>query len=77
MVCLIVGSAFIIKFCRQHVAFYDGIIGVRRGVSKEVQNDRRPLALRPAHPLNGHKATSMVARPQGIEGLGMVHPVET
>jgi hypothetical protein len=50
---------------------------VRRGVSKGVEDGRRPPALRGVHPRNGHKAVSVVARPQGVEGLGMGGPGET
>jgi hypothetical protein len=42
-------------------------IGVRRGVSKRVEDGRRLPALRVGPPRNGHKAVSGVAQPQGIE----------
>jgi hypothetical protein len=50
---------------------------VRRGVSKGVEDGRRPLALRVGHPRNGHKAVLGMARPQGVEGLGIADPYET
>jgi hypothetical protein len=50
---------------------------VRRGVSKEVEDSRRPSALRAGHPRNNRKAVSGVAHPQGVERLGMVSPGET
>jgi hypothetical protein len=46
----------------------DEAIGVRRGVSKGIEDSRRASALRAGHPLNGHKAIAGVARPQGVEG---------
>jgi hypothetical protein len=50
---------------------------VWRGVSKGVEDGRRPPALRAGHPRNGRKAASGVARPQGVEGSGMAGPGET
>jgi hypothetical protein len=50
---------------------------VRRGVSKGVEDERRLPALWAGHPRNGCKAVLGVARPQGIEGLGVVGPGET
>jgi hypothetical protein len=49
-------------------------IGVRRGVSKRVEDGRRLPALQAGHPRNGRVVISGVARPQGIEGLGMADP---
>jgi hypothetical protein len=49
----------------------------RHGVSKGVEDSRRPPALQAGHSRNSHKAVSGVARPQGIEGLGMVGPGDT
>jgi hypothetical protein len=47
---------------------------VRRGVSKGVEEGRRPPALRTGYPKNGHMAVSGVARLQGVEGLGEAGP---
>jgi hypothetical protein len=44
---------------------------VRRGVSKGVEDGRRPLALWAGHPRNSHKAVLGVVHPQGVEGSGM------
>jgi hypothetical protein len=52
-------------------------IGVRGGVSKRVEDYRRPLAMRVGHPTNGRKAILAVARLQGVEGSGMAGPGET
>jgi hypothetical protein len=46
----------------------DGNMGVLRGVSKRVEDGRKPPALWEGHRLKGHKALSGVARPQGVEG---------
>jgi hypothetical protein len=51
-------------------------IRVRRGVSKRVENGRRPPALRAGYPKNGSKAVTTMVRLQGIEGLGMAGPGE-
>jgi hypothetical protein len=40
---------------------------IRRGVSKGVQDGRRPPALRVGHPRNSFKAISGVACPQSVE----------
>jgi hypothetical protein len=48
------------------------VLDVRRGVSKRVEDGCRPTALRA-----GRKAVYGVARPQGIEGLGMAGPSDT
>jgi hypothetical protein len=45
---------------------------VWHGVSKGVEDCRRPPALQAGYPRTGHKAVLGVARPQGIEGSGMV-----
>jgi hypothetical protein len=42
-----------------------------RGVQR-VDDCHRPPALRAGHPRDGREAVSGVARPQGVEGLGMV-----
>jgi hypothetical protein len=47
------------------------IIGVRRGVSKGLEEGRNPPGLRAGHPWNGFKAVSGVAHPKGIEGSAM------
>jgi hypothetical protein len=51
-------------------------IGVRRGVSKGVEDGRRPPALRVGDLRNDRKAVSGVAPPQGIEGSGIAGPGE-
>jgi hypothetical protein len=43
------------------------IIGIRRGVSKGVEDGHRLPALWVGHPLNRRKAVSGVARPQGAQ----------
>jgi hypothetical protein len=43
-------------------------VGVRRGMSRIVEDGRRPPALLVGHPRNGCKAVLGVARPQGVEG---------
>jgi hypothetical protein len=53
------------------------VMPVRRGVSKGVEESRRPPALWAVHPRNGRKAFSGVARPQGLEGSGLAGPGET
>jgi hypothetical protein len=50
---------------------------VREGVSKGEEDGQKPPALQAGHPTNGRKAVWGVARPQGIEGLGMAGPHET
>jgi hypothetical protein len=50
---------------------------VRRRVSKRVEDGRRPLALRAGHLRNDCKVVLGVARPQGVERLGMAGPGET
>jgi hypothetical protein len=50
---------------------------VRRGVSKGVEESRRPPTLGAGHPRNGRKAVSGMARLQGVEGLGRAGPGET
>jgi hypothetical protein len=52
---------------------------VRRGVSQGVEDSRRLLGARAAggSPLRGHKTVSGVARPQGVEELGMAGRGET
>jgi hypothetical protein len=50
---------------------------VQRGVSKGVEDDRRPPTLRAGHLINGHEAVSGMARPQSVEGSGMAGPGET
>jgi hypothetical protein len=52
-------------------------IGVRRGVSKGVEDSHRPSALWASHSRNGHEAICGVARSQGVKGLGMAGPGET
>jgi hypothetical protein len=52
-------------------------IGVRRGVSKRVENGRWPYTLWVGHPRNGCKSVSGVALPKGVEGSGMAGPCET
>jgi hypothetical protein len=49
-------------------------IGVRLAVSKGVEDGRR---LQAGHPINTLKTVLGVARPQGIEGLGMAGPSQT
>jgi hypothetical protein len=53
----------------QLIAFI--LIGTQRRVPKGVEDGSRPLALWAGHPRNGQNAVSGVARPQGIEGLGI------
>jgi hypothetical protein len=48
------------------------VIGVRRRVSKGVEDGRKPPALG-----KGRKAVSGVARLQGLEGLGIAGPSDT
>jgi hypothetical protein len=50
---------------------------VRRGVSKGVEDGRRPPVLRAGHLKNSCKAVSGVARSRGVEGSGMAGPGET
>jgi hypothetical protein len=50
---------------------------VRRGVSKGVEDGRRPPVLWAGHPQNGRKAVLGVACPQGVEGMGMADLAET
>jgi hypothetical protein len=50
---------------------------VRHGVSKRVEDGRRPSALQAGNPRNGGKAVLGVARLQGIKGFGMAGPGET
>jgi hypothetical protein len=50
---------------------------LRRGLSKRVEDGRRPPALWAGYPRNGCKAGLVVACPQGIEGSGMAGPGET
>jgi hypothetical protein len=50
---------------------------VRRRVSKGVEDSRRLPTLLAGHPQNGRKAVLEVARPQGVEGLGMKGQSET
>jgi hypothetical protein len=52
-------------------------IGVQRGVSKGVEDGRRPPALWAGHRSNSCKAVSGAVRPQGVEGLSMAGPCET
>lgn len=44
------------------------LIGVRRGVSKGLENSHRLPALQARQPGNGPKAISGVAHPQAVEG---------
>jgi hypothetical protein len=53
------------------------IIGIRRGVSKGVEDSRSPPALWVGQPWNSHKAVSGVASPQGVEVSGMAGQGET
>jgi hypothetical protein len=41
---------------------------VRRGVSKGVEDGRRPTALQAGHPRNNHKAILGLVHPQGMKG---------
>jgi hypothetical protein len=50
---------------------------VWHGVSKGVKDGCMPPTLWAGHPRNGHKAVSGLARPQGVQGLGMAGPGET
>jgi hypothetical protein len=50
---------------------------VQEGVSKGEEDARRLTALQAGHPPNGRKGVWGVARPQGVEGLGMARPGET
>jgi hypothetical protein len=52
-------------------------IGVRRGVSKRVEDGRRPSALWAGYPRNCHNAVSGVAYLQGVEGSGKADPGKT
>jgi hypothetical protein len=52
-------------------------IDVPLGVSKREEDGRRRPALRASHPKNGRKTVLGVARPPGMEGLGMAGPGET
>jgi hypothetical protein len=49
-------------------------IGIRRGVSKRVENGRRPPTIWVGYPRNSHLG---VAYPQGLERSGMARPGET
>jgi hypothetical protein len=69
----VVGDGRVIENCPDG----GGGIGVQRGVSKGVEDGRRPPTLQTGHTSNGRKAVSGVARPQHIEGLGMAGPGET
>jgi hypothetical protein len=60
-------QTFYVAFC----------IGVQRGVSKRVEDGRRPPALQVGRPWNSCKADSGVAHPQVVEGSGMVGPSDT
>jgi hypothetical protein len=53
------------------------LMGVRRGVSKGVEDGGWKPALGANHPRNGCKAVSGVARPHGIEGSQMAGPDKT
>jgi hypothetical protein len=48
-----------------------------RGVSKGVEDSRRPSTLRAGYLKNGCKAVSRVERLQGLEGSGRAGPGET
>jgi hypothetical protein len=50
---------------------------VRRGVSKGVEDGRRPPILQADHPQNDRKAVSGVAHLHGEEGSGWAGPGET
>jgi hypothetical protein len=50
---------------------------MRRGVSKGVEDSRRPPALLVGHARNSCKAVLEVARLQGVERSGMAGPGET
>jgi hypothetical protein len=50
---------------------------VQHRLSKGVKDGRRPPARWAGHPQMGVLAVSGVARPQGVEGLGIVAPGET
>jgi hypothetical protein len=50
---------------------------VQRGVSKGVEDSRRPTVLWAGHPRNGRKAFLEVTRSQGVEGSGMAGLGET
>jgi hypothetical protein len=52
-------------------------LGVRRRVSKAVEDGRKSHILRGGHPRNGRKAVSGVVHPQGVEGSGMAGLGET
>jgi hypothetical protein len=51
--------------------------GGRNGVSKGIEDGRRPPTLRADHPLNSRKAVSGVAKLQSVEGYGMAGPNNT
>jgi hypothetical protein len=53
------------------------VIGVRRGMSKRVEDGHRPLTLWAGHPRNGCKTVSGVAHLQGVEGSGIAGLGET
>jgi hypothetical protein len=67
-------SATDVSFSFRFSEIYHALVsstGIRRGVSKRVEDGRRPPALRAGHPQNSHKAVSRVACPQGLEGSSM------
>jgi hypothetical protein len=51
--------------------------GVQSGVSKGVEDGRRPPVLWAGHPWNSRKTVLGVARLQGVEVLGMAEPSDT
>jgi hypothetical protein len=52
-------------------------IGLRRRVSKRVEDGHRPPALQAGHPRNGCEAVLGVVHPQRVEGAGMAGTGET